>query len=158
MIYEMLEQDIEGACHLIAESMNIDEATWAKKTMRFHFGCKNHDLDDGRHYFTYLVEKRVRALIGLHHYEWGPEENVWLAWFAVHPSCQGKGIGRALLQSAEKIAKSMGFFKLFVETYSHPDFQKALVFYEACGFKKAGTIADYLPDSHDMVVFKKNLA
>ncbi len=156
-LHEMLEQDIEDACHLIAESMNADEAAWAEKTIRFHFQCKNHDLDDGRHYFTYLAEKRIKALVGLHHYEWGPEENVWLAWFAVHPQLQGKGLGKSLLQSAEEMAKSMGFMKLFVETYSHPDFQKALKFYTAHGFKKAGTIADYLPGSHDMIVFKKNL-
>lgn len=153
----MLEQDIEGACHLIAESMNIDEAMWAKKTMRFHFGCKKYDLNDGRFYFTYLKEKHIRALIGLHHYEWGPEENVWLSWFTVHPSYQRKGIGRALLKSVEMTAKSMGFSKLFVETYNHPNFRKALEFYEACGFHKAGAITDYLPSSHDMIVYKKNL-
>ena len=157
-LHEMLEQEIKAACRLIAEAMNSNEAKWAEKTMRFHFGCKEHGLDDGRHYFTYLEEKHLRGLIGLHHYQWGPEENVWLAWFAVHPGCQGKGVGRALLHAAEKRAKSMGFLKLFVETYRHPDFQKALGFYEACGFEKVGRVADYLPGSHDMVVFKKNLS
>ena len=153
----MREKDMEEACRLIAESMNLDEATWARKTMDFHFGCKKHGLDDGRHYFVHSVEKRVEALIGLHHYQWGPGENVWLAWFAVKPSCQGKGIGRALLESVEALAVRMGFSKLFVETYRQPEFRKAQQFYKARGFEKAGQIKDYLPSSHDMIVFKKNL-
>jgi len=153
----MGEKDIEDACRLIAESMNPDEAKWAEKTMHFHFGCKKHGLYDGRYYFVHSVEKRVKALIGLHHYEWGPEENVWLAWFAVKPSCQEKGMGRALLKSVQELAVRMGFSKLFVETYSQPEFRKARKFYKACGFEKAGEIKNYLPGSHDMIVFKKDL-
>ena len=155
---EMSEQEIDAACRLIAEAMNIEEAKWAKKTMLFHFGCKAHGFDDGRHYFTYSVDERILGLVGLHHYEWGPEENVWLAWFAVHPEHQRKGIGRSLLDSIEKRAVTEGYTKLFVETYDHPDFAKAQQFYQSCGFGKVGQIDDYLPGSQSMVVYLKNLA
>ncbi|MDY6953307.1 MAG: GNAT family N-acetyltransferase [Thermodesulfobacteriota bacterium] len=154
---EMGEEDIEGACRLIADSMNRDEARWARRTMGFHFGCKKHGLDDGRHYFVYPVDEPVKGLVGLHHYPWGPEENVWLSWFAVDPRFQEQGIGRALLASVQELAVGMGFSKLFVETYSQREFQKARRFYEANGFQKAGHIKDYSPSSHDMIVFKKQL-
>jgi len=154
---DMSEKDIEEACRVIAESMNGDEARWAERTMGFHFGCSKHGLYDGRHYFVYSVDGRVKALVGLHHWEWGPKENVWLAWFAVEPGAQNKGIGKALLQSAEALARRMGFLKLFVETYSQPEFEKARQFYKASGFEEAGQIKDYLPGSHDMIVFSKNL-
>lgn len=154
---EMSEHEIDAACRLIAESMNKDEARWAKNTMHFHFGCKKQNLDDGRRYFIYLDEKQVVALVGLHHYEWGPEENVWLSWLAVQPIYQRKGIGRALLKCVEQIAKEIGYLRLFVETYSHPDFRIAQMFYKACGFEKAGQINNYLPDYNDMIVYKKDL-
>ena len=154
---EMAEEDIEEACRVIAESMNRDEATWARRTMVFHFGCKKHGLYDGRHYFIYPEGNGVKGLVGLHHYPWGPEENVWLSWFAVDPGFQEQGLGRALLASVQKLAVEMGFSKLFVETYSQGEFQKARRFYEAKGFKKAGHIKDYLPGSHDMIVYKKKL-
>lgn len=157
MLREMSEKDISDACQLIALSMNADEAKWARKTMFYHFKCKENDLDDGRYYFTYLIEQHICALVGLHHYAWGPEENVWLAWFAVHPRFQRQGIGRAMLKAIEKKARSLGYSKLFVETYNQPEFEDALKFYQACGFIKAGAISDYLPSSHAMIVFKKDL-
>lgn len=154
---KMQAGQIEAACELIARAMNADEARWARQSMRFHFGCQRHGLDDGRLYFVHLVQGQITALVGLHHYHWGPEENVWLAWFGVDPQHQRQGVGRQLLQSIETIACDMRYTKLLVETYSHPDFASAQKFYRAQGFQKAGEIGNYLPDNHSMVVYQKNL-
>jgi GNAT superfamily N-acetyltransferase len=154
---EMHEQQIKDACDLVVAAMNADEGRWAEKTMRFHFGCKQQGLDDGRRYFNYRIDDRVVALVGLHHYGWGPEENVWLAWFAVHPEFQRQGIGSALLAMVEEKAKQLGYARLFVETYNHPDFDKARKFYAAYGFRQAGSISQYLSEAYDMIVYLKTL-
>lgn len=155
---EMQAQEIDEACALIAEAMNPDEAVWARKTLQFHFGCQRHGLHDGRHYYTYHLQDQLVALTGLHHYEWGPPENVWLAWFAVHPDFQRRGIGRQLVTTVEALATSQGYRKLFIETYEHPDFDVARQFYTACGFQQTGKIEHYLSTADSMIVYLKQLS
>lgn len=153
----MGEGDIKASTALVGRAMNADEGRWAARTMGFHFGCRAHGLDDGRSYFVRRQGGTIVGLVGLHHAVWGPEENVWLAWFAVDPDCQGQGLGRELLAAIERVAVMRGFRKLLVETYEHPDFDKARRFYERNGFRRSGQIADYLPDGSAMVIYAKLL-
>ena len=153
----MQDADIEAVCGLIADAMSGEEAKRARRSFHFHFQGKAHGLDDGRQYFTCAVDGRLVGVTGLHHYEWGPAENVWLAWFAVHPDYQRQGIGRYLLHATEQLAQARGYHKLFIETYDHPDFAKARQFYTACGFMPAGEIHQYLPGPHKMIVYLKDL-
>lgn len=153
----MQEHEIDAVCELIGFAMSDDEARRARKTFDFHFACISQDLDDGRQYFTYSQEGRIVALTGLHHYAWGPAENVWLAWFAVHPACQRQGIGSAILKQTEALALETGYRKLFIETYDHPDFAVARQFYTESGFKSAGNIENYLTDGSEMAVYLKHL-
>jgi GNAT superfamily N-acetyltransferase len=153
----MTEQDIDEAAALVATAMNADEGRWAARTMKFHFGCKTHGLDDGRAYYVWRQQGGIAGFVGLHHTIWGPDQNVWLAWFAVDPVCQGQGLGRRLLVAIEKIAVERGFAQLLVETYEHPDFDKARRFYKRNGFARSGEIANYLPDGSSMVVYAKAL-
>ncbi len=153
----MTEEDVDEALVLVSTATNEDEGRWARDTMDFHFECLKHGLDDGREYFVWRQDCKVSGLVGLHHYSWGPEENVWLGWFAVHPSCQRRGVGRRLLQLIESIALNMGYRKLFVETYRHSDFDKARQFYAANGFSEVGGVSDYLQDGSDMVVYGKRI-
>jgi GNAT superfamily N-acetyltransferase len=125
--------------------------------MRFHFDCSRHGLADGRAYFLWWQSGQVVGLVGLHHTIWGPDENVWLAWFAVEPSRQGRGLGRILLASVENLARDRGHRKLFVETYQHADFARARRFYEANGFQKVGRVNNYLADGSPMIVYAKQL-
>ena len=154
---DLREEDADYACWLIADAMNEDEGLWAKKTMQFHFGCQRAGLDDGRSYYKFAPEEEILGLVGLHHYAWGPVENVWLAWFAVAPALQGQGLGRSLLEAVESRARDRGYLKLFIETYDQSDFESARRFYRARGYAEVGQVADYLPDSHSMIVFKKSL-
>jgi hypothetical protein len=57
----------------------------------------------------------------------------------------------------ERLARQKGFGKLLVETYTHPDFDKARRFYERSGFEQAGRIDDYLSDGSAMIVYAKHL-
>jgi GNAT superfamily N-acetyltransferase len=151
----MEPSDVEVAASLVAEAMNADEGQWALRTMRFHFDCRKHDLDDGRVYYVWKRAGEIKGLAGLHQMIWGPPDNVWLAWFAVAPEFQGRGLGRELLRAVENLAVEKGYRKLLVETYDHPDFDKARRFYTSNGFQEAGRVSNYLPDGEAMVVYAK---
>lgn len=148
---------IDEAVELVARAMNPAEGRWAHKTMQYHFDCLKHAIDDGRSYYVWQRAQRLCGLVGLHHYHWGPERNVWLSWFAVDPELQRQGYGAALLAAIERIALEKGYDRFLVETYDHDDFASARAFYLAQGFAEAGRIDDYIGDGSDMVVFSKTL-
>lgn len=156
-IEPMRSDDIESAAALVARSMNPSEGAWARVTMNRHFECVENKIDDGRHYYVWRKENSLVGLVGLHHYHWGPESNVWLSWFAVDPQLQGHGYGRALLNAVEKLARGFGYRKFLVETYAQEDFARARRFYKSMGFEEKGKIADYLDDGSAMIVYGKRL-
>jgi GNAT superfamily N-acetyltransferase len=151
----MKREDIPGAVDLIRIAMNEDEADWADVTMHHHFGCVENSLDDGRHYFVWKNGSKVHGIVGLHQYNWGPTENIWLGWFALDPDLHGKGLGSELFDRALSRAKEMRFRKLFIETYASQTFEKARRFYEKKGFEQIGKIENYLPDGEAMIVYLK---
>jgi len=156
-IEKMSAQDVEEAVALISRAMNPSESQWARRTMVYHFQCASNGIDDGRTYFVWRSDSRIFGLVGLHHYLWGPEQNVWLSWFAVEPSLQREGYGSALLKAIEAVALDRGYRKFLVETYVHVDFASARGFYASHGFSEVGRIANYLKDGSDMIVYGKEL-
>ncbi|MDD2318836.1 MAG: GNAT family N-acetyltransferase [Geobacteraceae bacterium] len=156
-LVELRPEMVDETTVLIGEAMNTDEATWARETIGRHFQMRANDLEDGRRYFALLVNGVMAGISGLHHYEWGPDENVWLGWFAITPQLQGRGFGMRLMAETEQAARSLCYRKLFIETYDTPTFSRAIRFYHKAGFRKAGTIENYLPDGSPMLVFLKEL-
>jgi len=149
--------DVEQVVTIVGTTMNDDEGAQARQTLSFHFACKARGIDDGRAYFALDVDDRVLGITGLHHYEWGPPDIVWLAWFAVSPAEHGHGLGSIMMRFTSETALRSGFRKLLVETYTTPEFDKARRFYAANGFRMVGSIEDYLPNGASMVVFGKDL-
>jgi len=151
----MAKQEVEEAASFISHTMNPDEGGFALRTMRFHFQCRQQALDDGRDYYAWHANGKIAGLVGLHHYVWGPDENVWLGWFALDRAYRRNGIGRRLISEISAIALEKGYSKLYVETYSSATFADARAFYEATGFSETGRIANYMPDGAAMVVYSK---
>ena len=156
-IQPMTRSESAEAVNLVALSMNTDEALWAEKTFQFYFQCRENEIHPARTYFSAYCGDVLCGLVGLHVYRWGPVENAWLSWFAVHPDYQNKGVGSKLIAEIEKQATALGYRKLFIETYNGAEFEKARNFYSKMGYSASGEIEDYLPDNTAMVVFKKNL-
>jgi GNAT superfamily N-acetyltransferase len=154
---ELRPEMIDQAAALVGEAMNPNEGAWARVTIGRHFEMRAKGLEDGRCYFALLLEGVTAGISGLHHYEWGPDENVWLGWFAVSPQLQGRGFGVRLMAETEWAARALGYRKLFIETYDTPTFSRAIRFYRKAGFRKAGVIENYLTDGSPMVVFLKEL-
>jgi GNAT superfamily N-acetyltransferase len=153
----MVDSDVPVCVDLISRSMNAEEGAMAAETFRFHFACRHAGLDDGRQYQVLPRGDQIVAITGLHHYHWGPPENVWLAWFAIDPAWQGTGLGQSLIGMMENLALASGFRKLLIETYSTPTFARARGFYRKMGYAEMGMIRRYLPCGGDMIVFAKNL-
>ncbi len=156
-LLELTVSDIPAVVELIELAMNSEEAKWAEQSICLHFELEKQGISDGRDYFVKRDAKKIIGVIGLHHYDWGPKENVWLSWFAVHPQMQKQGIGRAMFSKILQLAKQRNYQKLFVETYSGEMFERARKFYLSCGMKQCGQIKDYLPNHTDMIIFKKEL-
>lgn len=154
----MEEEDVDVVAHLITVAMNPDEGEQARETFAFHFRCRRIGLDDGRTYYVVPAEKSgMQGIVGLHRYMWGPPENVWLAWFAVDPKLRGTGLGKILMEHVVQRASELGFARIYIETYSTPEFADARTFYQAKGFVPAGIVSSYLPTGGDMVVYAKEL-
>jgi len=157
-IEPMMAEDVSRAVELIAAAMNEDEADWAGESMRFYFACQKHGLNSGRRYYVWRHRKNICGLVGLHRYIWGPEENVWLSWFAVHPAYQEKYIGSAMMDAIEELARQAGHKKFLIETYEHPTFERARSFYLSKGFSQTGRVENYLRDGSAMLVFCKRIS
>ena len=143
---------------LITAAMNKDEGRWAKQTFDFHFACVAQGIDSSREFNVALLNGEVIGIVGLHHYRWGPEQNIWLSWFAVRPDQQRKGVGQWLFTEMCKQARKKGYEKVFIETYQHATFDRAVKFYQQQGFREVGRIARYLADGSDMLVFQLNIS
>lgn len=65
----------------------------------------------------------------------------------VDPSFQGRGIGRALLQTAIEQAQKIGAKRLVLEV--RQDNAAALLLYEKFGFQRARLLHSYYPDGAD---------
>jgi RimJ/RimL family protein N-acetyltransferase len=145
---------IDAATEIMALGRNETVGARARATFTLHFRLQELGIDDGRSYFVWMEKGTVAGVTGLHHYTWGPDENVWLAYFGVHPDFGRRGIGASMLSEMQGLAKAK-YRRFFIET--HGANERAHQFYRSQGFREAGEIADYNPDGAPMKVFVKDL-
>lgn len=154
----MRESHIGQAVSLISRAMNPEEGGYAAQTLHLHFSSRKNGVDDGRILYVLATGPKIVGVVGLHHYAWGPPENVWLSWFALDPELQGQGLAPRMLEAVMAQAKRHHFMKFYIETYSTPEFARARAFYRAQGFAEVGGIPGWLPEGGAMVVLYKDLA
>ena len=69
---------------------------------------------------------------------------------AVHPSCQRRGYGRRMIEYAKNLCR--GKYKILqVGTGDSP---LTVPFYEACGFVRSHTVADFFTQNYDHPIFE----
>ena len=90
-----------------------------------------------------------------------PEELTHGAWnmlaLAVRPDVQGKGLGTALVTTAEQHLKRKGQRILIVDTSATEDFALTRKFYVQNGFSEEARIRDFWAEGDDKVIFRKAL-
>jgi ribosomal protein S18 acetylase RimI-like enzyme len=78
----------------------------------------------------------------------------WIVTVGVLPEYQGRGIGRALLSSAERaLLSSVVYSKLTVRRSN----ARAIALYDRCGYRWVSTIRGYYHDGEDGLIMEKNL-
>jgi ribosomal protein S18 acetylase RimI-like enzyme len=75
---------------------------------------------------------------------------------AVDPGARGKGVGRALVEAAERSAIEHDCVTMRLEI--REDNQASIALFKACGFRQFGAVADYYEDHAAALRFEKNLA
>lgn len=109
--------------------------------------------------YRILVAEMDSTIIGYICY--GPTpmtEGTWdIYWMAVAPERQGRGIGSALMNSAEKeIAEARGRLSI-IETSSTPLYEKTRRFHLRQGYQLICTIPDFYAPGDDKLILQKRL-
>ncbi len=105
------------------------------------------DLSKGLLYVL-KEEEQCRAAVTVHAYQ--PAEYSTIEWefpaerllvvhrLAVHPDCEGRGIGKKLMEFVENMARRGGYEAIRLDAF--PQNPRAIALYENLGYRKAGTI------------------
>jgi len=122
-------------------------------------------LDDGirggpdGHYQSYVAMRGGEVLGWV---SFGPTPctiGTWdLYWIAVAASCQGQGIGRALMAFAESEIRSRGGRRVIVETSGRDAYMPTVAFYERIGYRREATLQDFYDIGDAKVVLTKCVA
>jgi len=116
----------------------------------------NDPVGSGYHILVAEVDSTVTGYIC-----YGPTpmtEGTWdIYWEAVAPEKQGRGIGSALMKSAEKeIVRAKGSLAI-VETSSTPLYEKTRNFYLGQGYEVICRIPDFYAPGDDKLILQKRL-
>ncbi|MEP2102643.1 MAG: N-acetyltransferase [Parasphingorhabdus sp.] len=90
-----------------------------------------------------------------------PEEMTDRTWnlllIAVHPDCQGEGMGAALMNHIEEHLAARKQRVLIVETSGADALARTREFYRLCQYDQESRIRDYYEDGDDKITFWKAL-
>jgi len=116
----------------------------------------NDPVSSGYHILIAEVNSTVTGYIC-----YGPTpltQGTWdIYWMAVAPEKQGRGIGSALTESAEKeIVKAKGRLAI-IETSSTPVYEKTRHFHISHGYEIVARIPDFYEPGDDKLIMQKRL-
>jgi GNAT superfamily N-acetyltransferase len=80
-----------------------------------------------------------------------------LYWIAVHPSQQGKGLGRRLLEATEAKIRAAGGTAAYAETSGRPQYAPTRTFYTRCGYATGAVFDDFYAPGDAKYVFVKRV-
>lgn len=131
---------------------DINEIRLQPNVMRFTLATPTESIVTARKFFESLgpndsimvaeIEGKVVGVAGLHVMD-GKRRHVGAVGISVHDKYQGKGIGKALMQSLLDIADNyLNLIRIELEVWS--DNVIAIHLYESLGFKKEGVKEKYI--------------
>jgi len=95
-------------------------------------------INPDAHFFVVNQNRRLASCI----YVEKQENSAYIGFFSVHPSLQGKGIGKNILKQAETFAlKKLGTKKYIMFVVSQRS--ELIAFYERRGYARSGKIEAY---------------
>ena len=78
-----------------------------------------------------------------------------LFWIAVHRDCQGRKLGRLLLEESERLVREAGGRRVYVETSNRDLYQPTRAFYEHFAYDKEAVLKDFYAPGDDKVIYVK---
>jgi GNAT superfamily N-acetyltransferase len=85
-------------------------------------------------------------------------EGTWdIYWMAITPEKQGKGVGAALLEAAEKQIRGVGGRLAIIETSSIPSYEKTRRFHSRHGYEEIARVPDFYAVGDDKLILRKQL-
>lgn len=116
-------------------------------------------LSDDPQGYRFVVAARGDEVLGYACYGQTPlTDGVYdLYWIAVAPSAQGGGVGRALLEAAERQAGELGGRMMLIETASKPSYASTRAFYLETGYREIARIPDFYRLGDDKVIYQRRL-
>lgn len=124
------------ALHLDEKPAVADVAKVVAGLRAFNERQRGAKRDGARKFAVYVKDARgaiVGGLVGITHLDWLYVDYLWL-----DDSARGRGLGRRLMQSAERTAARRGCLGAWLETMSF----QAPGFYRRLGYRKFGELAD----------------
>lgn len=106
---------------------------------------------DGRALACFLRDARGRLIGGIDGFTWGGYGRIQYVW--VDETQRGRGLGRRLIEAAEREAAARGCRRMIVDTH---EFQ-APALYEKLGYQLVGTTDD-TPIGYQQFLYQKRLA
>ena len=110
------------------------------------------------HYQSYVSEENGQAVAWVC---FGPTpctlSTFDIYWLAVAPSCQRAGVGKSLLQHAERLIKERGGALSVVETAGRASYDSTRRFYEKCGYQVSARVKDFYAPGDDKIIYTKPL-
>ena len=80
-----------------------------------------------------------------------------LYWIAVDRKHQRQGLGRRLLDEAERKIEQQAARQVYIETSNRPQYTPTRNFYLRCGYEVAAVLKDFYDRGDDKVVLRKEL-
>ena len=110
--------------------------------------------------YEFIFAERRGVLVG--YCAWGAvpltKGSYDLYWIAVAPAAQGLGIGRRLLELAERAVGRRGGGRLYIETSSRAVYARTRRFYRAAGYRRVARLTDFYAPGDHKAVFCKTIA
>jgi len=78
-------------------------------------------------------------------------------WIAVRRECQGKGLGRRLMQLVEQQIRGLAGRRIYLETSGRSDYLPTRSFYERCQYQLAAELPDFYAPGDAKIIYVKCL-
>jgi len=85
-------------------------------------------------------------------------KDTWdMYWEAVARGRRGRGIGKALMDAAERAIREAGGRMIMIETSSTPLYENTMRFHLGCGYEIIGRVPDFYMPGDDKLILRKLL-